>query len=90
MPRALKYGQVILEHQRNIGDDELVVVFRAKDENVPGMLRFYQEQCITGGSPQNHIELLEGLITAVLDWQAENGSQTPGSPGLTYQDVFGG
>lgn len=85
MPVDLKYGRVTLEYQRNIGDDELVVVFRAKDENLPGTLRFYQDQCITGGSPQNHIAALEGLIVAVLDWQEEHGSQAPRSEGFTYE-----
>ena len=45
MPYDLKYGQVTLENQRNIADDEPVIVFRAQDRLLPKLLKVYRYFC---------------------------------------------
>jgi hypothetical protein len=82
MPIDNKYGRVTLERQRNIGDDEPVVVFRAQDRLLPKLLKVYRYFCELAGSPQNHLDLIDQSAQLVKDWQATNRTQTPRSEGF--------
>jgi hypothetical protein len=73
-----KYGKVTLEHG-TVGEDEPVVVFRARDELLPKVLQFYKELCEAEGSPQRHLELIDQTMTDVVWWQSENGTKIPDS-----------
>jgi hypothetical protein len=66
-----KYGKVTTEHG-DIPDDEPVIVFRARDRNVPAMLDFYMQLCDENGSPARHIELVEGSKRQIVAWQTDN------------------
>jgi hypothetical protein len=75
-----KYGRVTLE-RGDIGGDEPVVVFRAKDALLPELLAAYRRMCEDAGSPQHH---LDGIVEAqgvVMAWQAEHPTQVPQSAG---------
>lgn len=76
----LKYGTVTVEKVRNrpIGDDEPVVVFRAQDTLLPEVLRAYEQMCQHTSSPQDHLDLIQASLNAVVDWQRKNLTQTPG------------
>lgn len=82
MPVDRKYGRVTLENQRNIGDDEPVVVFRAQDALLLQVLDFYAEKCATAGSPSHHIEGVAVAREAVVAWQREHRTQVPRSDSL--------
>jgi hypothetical protein len=81
MPRDRKYGQVTLENQRNIGADEPVFVFRYQDLFLLPILRSYRQLCVLGGSPAEHIDLLDEVMDDVQRWQQLNGSKVPTSSG---------
>lgn len=66
-----KYGKVITEYG-DIPDDEPVVVFRAHDVIVPTLLNEYRLLCEQNGSPQRHLDLIQGTIQLVEDWQEKN------------------
>jgi hypothetical protein len=74
----LKYGRVSLENA-DIGEDEPVVVFRAKDELAVKVLEFYGELCRESGSPERHLNRLDENVRRFVAWQAENDTQTPGT-----------
>jgi hypothetical protein len=76
-----KYGRVTLE-RGTIGEDEPVVVFRAQDRLLPGVLALYRQLCEGEGSPPRHLELIDGTIDAVLAWQAANPTKIPSSDAL--------
>jgi hypothetical protein len=73
-----KYGRVTLEHG-NIGEDEPVIVFRAKDALLPKVLSYYALFCLKAGSPRRHLTLILDSIDQVKEWQKTNGSKTPDS-----------
>ncbi len=75
-----KYGRVTLEHG-DIGDDEVVIVFRARDAMLPKLLGYYHMLCLKAGSPRHHLGLIIDTHEKVLDWQAKNLSKvrTPNS-----------
>lgn len=79
MPRDLKYGQVTLENQRNIADDEPVFVFRAQDVMLPAILGVYYELCLLNGSPGNHLQGIERARATIEEWQSLNETQVPTS-----------
>jgi len=80
MPKDLKYGEVTLERQRNIQDDEPVFVFRAQDAMLPAILGVYYELCLLNGSPAHHLQGIERAREAVEEWQRFNEAQVPTSP----------
>jgi hypothetical protein len=82
MPIDNKYGRVTLENQRNIGDDEPVVVFRAQDRLLPKLLKVYRYFCELAGSPQRHLAAIDEAAAVIKAWQAENPTRTPSSDGL--------
>lgn len=82
MPIDNKYGRVILENQRNVGDDEPVIVFRAKDKITLKLLKVYRYMCELAGSPPNHLAAIDDTARIVKEWQAEHGTKTPTSEGF--------
>ena len=66
-----KYGRVSTEYG-DIPDDELVIVFRARDRIVPKLLAYYRLFCWKEGSPKRHLELIDGSLEQVERWQAAN------------------
>jgi hypothetical protein len=79
----LKYGKVQLE-RGDIGDDEPVVVFRARDKLLPKVLSYYLLFCMKEGSPRKHIDLILKAVDIVKDWQSKNKTKVPSSDG--YKD----
>jgi hypothetical protein len=69
-----KYGRVTTEHGE-IPDDEPVIVFRARDNLTCPLLSHYRELCEQAGSPQRHLELIEGTYTMFADWQEAHPDQ---------------
>lgn len=69
-----KYGQVTTEHG-DIPDDEPVIVFRARDRQLPTTLQAYWELCEASGSPQRHLGLISDTIVRVRAWQREHPDQ---------------
>lgn len=73
-----KYGKVTLEHG-TVGDDEPVVVFRAKDVLLPKVLAYYVLFCLKAGSPRRHIDIILASRDKVVDWQKRNATRVPNS-----------
>lgn len=73
-----KYGRVTLEHG-DIGEDEPVIVFRARDEALPALLYVYRQLCANAGSPERHLELVDETREKIVAWQRANGAKTPDS-----------
>lgn len=82
MPYDIKYGQVTLEHQRNIGDDEPVIVFRAQDALLPEVLVFYAQRCREEGSPDRHVEKIGVALEVITAWQENHYTKIPTSDGV--------
>lgn len=78
MAKDLKYGNVTLEHG-TIGEDEPVVVFRAKDVLLPALLAHYARLCAQAGSPPRHLELIAETTGRVNQWQNNNDTKVPDS-----------
>lgn len=74
----LKYGRVTTE-RGTIDDDEPVVVFRAQDRLLPGLLKVYRQLCESAGSPPHHVAAISDTIAAVQAWQSEHFTKTPTS-----------
>lgn len=83
MPIDRKYGRVILENQRNVGDDEPVIVFRAQDRLLPKLLKVYRYMCELAGSPENHLAAIDDTAGVIKAWQAEHTTKTPTSTGYS-------
>lgn len=73
-----KYGRVTTE-RGSIGDDEPVVVFRAKDALLTGLLREYYKRCQRAGSPQKHLDLIASTSEIIKTWQEEHFTKVPTS-----------
>lgn len=69
-----KYGKVTTEFG-TIGEDEPVIVFRARDANVLDMLANYWGLCKAAGSPQHHLDLIDKTMKTIEAWQEENHDQ---------------
>lgn len=63
-----KYGRVTLEHG-SIGEDEQVIVFRARDRLLPMLLEIYVILCQIAGSTERHIRLIKESAVKILAWQ---------------------
>jgi hypothetical protein len=66
-----KYGQVTTEHG-DIPPDEPVIVFRARDKMLPKLLAYYRLFCWKAGSPNRHLDLIDGSLEQVEQWQKDN------------------
>lgn len=73
-----KYGKVTTE-LGNIGENEPVVVFRARDPQLIPLLNEYQRLCVLQGSPDRHIEAIDDALEKVEEWQAEHPTKVPES-----------
>lgn len=71
----LKYGKVTLEHG-DIGEDEPVIVFRAKDALLPKLLTYYHLFCMKAGSPKRHLDLIYETRQRIIDWQKDVRNRT--------------
>lgn len=78
MARDPKYGKVTLEHG-NIGEDEIVIVFRARDRLLPKLLAYYHLFCVKAGSPRRHLNIILNARDAVIEWQKSNLTKVPDS-----------
>lgn len=79
MPIDGKYGKVTLEHGGHIPDDEPVIVFRAKDKLLPGVLAHYHMLCMHAGSPMRHLRMVAEAFYRVKGWQQDHVTKTPDS-----------
>ena len=67
-----KYGRVTLEHS-DIGEDEPVVVFRARDMHLPKLLMYYHLFCLkTSRTPRLHLDLILDSLEKIQAWQDEH------------------
>ena len=66
-----KYGTITTEYG-DIPDDEPVILFRARDNRTGLLLAYYRALCESEGSPQRHLNLIEGTRRRFLDWQEAN------------------
>lgn len=73
-----KYGKVTTEFG-NIGEDEPVVVFRAKDMLLPKVLAYYHLFCLKAGSPRRHLNIILNTKEIVEEWQDKNEVKVPDS-----------
>jgi hypothetical protein len=71
MPTDNKYGKITLE-KGSIPDDEPVIVFRARDKELPVLLGMYHKLCQDAGSPEKHLELIEDTARSIERWQDAN------------------
>jgi hypothetical protein len=71
-----KYGRVTLENG-NIGEDEPVVVFRAKDALLPRVLMYYHLFCMKSGSPKAHLDSIWDALQTVYFWQVHHETSRP-------------
>lgn len=80
MGHDLKYGKVTTQFG-DIGEDEPVIVFRARDRLVPDVLAYYAARCIKAGSGIFHVSVIMENVERFRTWQRENGSavRTPNS-----------
>jgi hypothetical protein len=81
MPIDQKYGRVTLERQRNIADDEPVIVFRAQDRLLLKLLKVYRYFCDLAGPPPNHLHAIDHTARVVKEWQADHPTKIPSSTG---------
>ena len=79
MPIDRKYGRVTVE-RGDIGEDEPVVVFRAQDALLQQVIDFYRDICEESGSPQAHLDGLDGAKAEIAEWQQANYTKIPGVP----------
>lgn len=73
-----KYGRVTTE-KGSLGEDEPVIVFRAKDALLPALLAEYRHLCELSGSPERHLTLIDRSRQDVIRWQTEHHHQVPRS-----------
>lgn len=69
-----KYGRVTTEFG-SIGEDEPVIVFRAKDIVLPKLLAYYHLFALEHGSPRNFLNDVIDLKEKIVNWQIENYKQ---------------
>jgi hypothetical protein len=70
----LKYGRVSVENVPGnpFGEDEPVIVFRARDKNILDLLDKYEMLCKEGGSPDEHLTAIRVVRANMERWQREN------------------
>lgn len=76
MAIEFKYGKVTLENS-NIGEDEPVIVFRAKDKTLPALLGYYWSLCHNEGSPKEHLDRINSTREKITEWQLANPVKIP-------------
>jgi hypothetical protein len=66
-----KYGRVEFPDSDwvTIEDDEPVMVFRARDNLMPDIMKYYWQRSLANGAPAHHLRLIEEQLKRVKDWQ---------------------
>lgn len=82
-----KYGKVTTEFGE-IGEDEPVVVFRARDLLLPDVLDYYWDLCETEGSPKHHLNLISSTHTIVEKWQTDHQDEVRVPNSNAYAERF--
>lgn len=70
-----KYGQVTVEKipGNPFEEDEVVVLFRARDKKLPELLGHYEFLCSgEGNSPQEHLDSILSVREQVVEWQEQH------------------
>ena len=80
-----KYGKVTFE-KGDIGEDEPVFVFRARDRLLPSVLEEYWWLCNDAGSPQHHLDSITKSKSDIEQWQSEHETQVPQSAMLAPKE----
>jgi hypothetical protein len=76
MAHSHKYGKVTLERS-TIGENEPVVVFRAKDKLLPQVLAHCHLLCLNSGCEDQHLTAIVERHKEIKDWQSKNTSKLP-------------
>lgn len=66
-----KYGKVTTEFG-SIGNDEPVVVFRARDSLLPRVLMYYHLFCMKSDCPRYHLNTILDTFYSITQWQFRN------------------
>ena len=69
-----KYGEVTTEFGEFI-PGEPVIVFRARDGQLPALLMKYYGHCLRAGSPAHHLDLIQETLGQITNWQTANRDQ---------------
>lgn len=77
MPQDFKYGEVTLEDQRSLKDDEPVFVLAAHDPLALSVLETYRMLANARSAPIQHVEGVQAAIDGFLAWQLEHGTRDP-------------
>jgi len=85
MAHDTKYGKVTTEFG-NLGEDEPVVVFRARDVLLQDVLSFYRQKCAQIGSPQKHLDLIHTTEEKVYSWQERNKDKVRVPTSASYKE----
>jgi hypothetical protein len=67
-----QYGHVTLE-RGDVGDDEMVIVFRGRNDRLVPMLDCYFMLCRDAGHPQAHLDAIIARRRQFAEWQAAHG-----------------
>ncbi len=73
-----KYGKVTLQ-RGNVGEDEPVVVFRARDALLPKVMEEYLRLCKAAGVPSKHLDQIGETSNKIKTWQMKNETKVPAS-----------
>ena len=68
----VKYGKVTLENDPGLEEDEVVVVFRARDKQLLELLDYYHDICHRDGAEKGFLNVTKKEIIAVRRWQQDN------------------
>lgn len=79
-----KYGRVTTEFG-TIGEDEPIVIFRARDVLLPEVLAFYHHKCWQAQSPDKHLNLVRNSLDQIIDWQKANPGEVRVPTSTDYQ-----
>lgn len=66
-----KYGKITTEFG-NIGEDEPVVMFRARDALLPRVLMYYHLFCMKSDCPRFHLTAILDTFYNITQWQFNN------------------
>lgn len=74
-----KYGRVSFSKPNSIGEDEPVIVFRARDPLLLPLLEYYRDLCIRAGTPERHLRAVADGVKGIEEWQLTHATQVPQS-----------
>lgn len=67
-----RYGKVTVERDPDFEEDEIVVVFRARDKLLLEVLNFYHDITLREGSEKEFVLNLQREIALIRRWQRDN------------------